>query len=184
MVILCHAFLQADNTVREAKNRFVLSWLHLQCIRNHFRTVTLAMPRKSHSHDRIGRSHLGWPVSIGMCLLAQYLQSQYQCLKQLSVSIFNVNSSLSNLVEINFGGCFHVGWATATQWWMTRQGPSLKFHPVVPMYWWSWQDMVKILQDECRKPGLKNWVGLNTEIRVRKLNVPCQGIFSASSHAA
>ena len=32
------------------------------------------------------------------------------------------------------------------------------------------QDMKKKLEDECKKPGLKNWVGINTDIRVMKLN--------------
>ena len=32
------------------------------------------------------------------------------------------------------------------------------------------QDMMKILADECKKPGLKNWVGINTDIRIQKLN--------------
>ena len=32
------------------------------------------------------------------------------------------------------------------------------------------QDMMKILEDECKKPGLKNWVGINTDIRILKLN--------------
>ena len=45
---------KADNTVREAKNQNLLRWLHLQVQRGRFRTGTLACPRKSHSHDRIG----------------------------------------------------------------------------------------------------------------------------------
>ena len=32
------------------------------------------------------------------------------------------------------------------------------------------QDMMKNLADECKKPGLKNWVGINTDIRIQKLN--------------
>ena len=67
--------------MREGKNRFVLSWLHLQCIRGRFRTATLAMPRKSHSHDRIGpglvphrtkietASHIQIPKSLSQSLL-------------------------------------------------------------------------------------------------------------------
>ncbi len=48
---------KADNTVREAKNQNLLRWLHLQVQRGRFRTATLACPRKSHSHDRIGLQH-------------------------------------------------------------------------------------------------------------------------------
>ena len=32
------------------------------------------------------------------------------------------------------------------------------------------QDMKKNLEDECKKPGLKNWAGINTDIRVLMLN--------------
>lgn len=35
----------------------------------------------------------------------------------------------------------------------------------------SYQDMLRILREECSKPGLKSWVGVNTEIRIKKLNV-------------
>ena len=45
---------KADNTVREAKNRFMLSWLHLQTLRGRFRSTSLMMLRKAHTHDRIG----------------------------------------------------------------------------------------------------------------------------------
>lgn len=34
--------------------------------------------------------------------------------------------------------------------------------------------MLSILRSECSKPGLRNWVGNNTDIRVLKLNVLCQ----------
>ena len=34
----------------------------------------------------------------------------------------------------------------------------------------SLQDMISILREVCSKPGLKEWVGINTEIRVLKLN--------------
>lgn len=47
-------FAQADNTVREAKNSFVMSYLHLLCARYHLRTTTLCHLRKSHTHCRIG----------------------------------------------------------------------------------------------------------------------------------
>ena len=30
--------------------------------------------------------------------------------------------------------------------------------------------MVSILQDECAKPGLRSWVGINTEIQIKKVN--------------
>ena len=40
---------------------------------------------------------------------------------------------------------------------------------------WPWQDMLTILRSECAKPpGLRNWVGNNTDIRVLMLNVLCQ----------
>lgn len=45
---------EADNTVREAKNRFVMAWVHHQIARGRFRSGTLMMLRKSHTHDRIG----------------------------------------------------------------------------------------------------------------------------------
>ena len=51
---LVHIEAQAENTVREAKNRFVLSWLHFQTLKSRFRSCTLMMLRKSHTHDRIG----------------------------------------------------------------------------------------------------------------------------------
>lgn len=31
--------------------------------------------------------------------------------------------------------------------------------------------MMAILREECAKPGLRSWVGINTEIAVRKINV-------------
>ena len=30
--------------------------------------------------------------------------------------------------------------------------------------------MVNLLREECSKPGLKSWVGINTEIEIKKLN--------------
>lgn len=33
------------------------------------------------------------------------------------------------------------------------------------------EDMVSILQDECAKPGRRSWVGINTEIQIKKVNV-------------
>ena len=45
---------KADNTVREARSWYVMTWLHVQVLRGRFRSATLSMPRKSHSHDRIG----------------------------------------------------------------------------------------------------------------------------------
>lgn len=48
-----HVCIVADNTVREAKNRFVMAWVHHQIARGRFRNGTLMMLRKSHTHDRI-----------------------------------------------------------------------------------------------------------------------------------
>ena len=45
---------KADNTVREAKNQYVLTWLHLAVAKYHLKCATLCHLRKSHTHCRIG----------------------------------------------------------------------------------------------------------------------------------
>ncbi|CAK9006089.1 unnamed protein product [Durusdinium trenchii] len=61
-VSFCTGFLQfiyvvkADNTVREAKNQHVLTYLHLAVGRHLFRSACLCHLRKSHTHCRVGHS--------------------------------------------------------------------------------------------------------------------------------
>ena len=94
---------EADNTVREAKNRFVLSWMHLQCLRGRFRTTTLAMPRKSHSHDRIGHSYI--TIEFASISMSSHIQPQtVRC-----IHVVKLNHNLSH------AACaFHVFLETCT----------------------------------------------------------------------
>ena len=45
---------KADNTVRETKNQYVMSWLNALVTQGRFRSTALAFLRKSHTHCRIG----------------------------------------------------------------------------------------------------------------------------------
>lgn len=45
---------EADNTVRECKNQYVLTFLNLLVTQGRFRTTAFCSLRKSHTHCRIG----------------------------------------------------------------------------------------------------------------------------------
>ena len=105
---------KADNTVREAKNRFVLTWLHLQCLRGRFRTATLAMPRKSHSHDRIGWKMME-KVNLQICSLSWH---------QLLTLFTFAQTHVCPVVQTSFGEYWVDGWQIVTPCWLMRLGHS------------------------------------------------------------
>ena len=97
--------LFSDNTVREAKNSYVLGYLNNLISKYKMRLTGLLCLRKSHSHDRIDQL---WGL----------LARRISCCDQLL----------------------------------------------------SPDSVVEIVKHELNRKGLKSWIGLNTEIRVNKIN--------------
>lgn len=62
MIAVPKSLAEADNTVREAKNQFCLTYLHLLAAQHRFRVVALCHLRKSHTHCRIGTGG-SWPTN-------------------------------------------------------------------------------------------------------------------------
>ena len=48
--------INADNTVRECKNQFMMSYLHLLVAQHRFRSCAMCFLRKSHTHCRVGHT--------------------------------------------------------------------------------------------------------------------------------
>ncbi len=69
---------EADNTVRESKNQYVLTYLHLLVAKGFFKATSLACLRKSHTHCRVGSfagsKHLFHlpPISLGKTSLSDF----------------------------------------------------------------------------------------------------------------
>ena len=160
----CQIWTETDNTVREGKNRFVLSWLHQQVQRLRFRSGSLMLLRKSHTHDRIGRVSVCFGLSHFMCPFLYF-----------SVFIFLHFSSLPRSIVGNIVQTVGKQQQDVDRWGLLNcfLVCSMQSSPVRRPGCQSWQcqDMMAILREECAKPGLRSWVGINTEIAVRKINV-------------
>ena len=135
-----------------------MAWLHHQIARGRFRSGTLLMLRKSHTHDRIGLACFEFPeVMHGWTFLSLLgchdIDMADQLWGILSRRLANSDKMLTDEARdyVNFLQLFSI----SISWDLVLSGI---------------QDMVSILREECAKPGLRSWVGINTEIQVKKVN--------------
>lgn len=136
-----------DNTVRELKNRFVLSYISNLLAQRKMRLAGCFFLRKSHTHCRVDQL---WGVIARRIMHTDTLLSA----EETGFNLIYFSSNLKHLkFTIGVCECLH---------YLHRRGSNLHFPA---------QDTVQTIRAELSRPGVRAWLGSRTELHVYKMDV-------------